>query len=130
MSIMTPTELDLMRVLWQYGEQKPAEIQANYARPIKNAALRFQLRILLAKGHVARRKVGKAYYYKAVASRDGTLKRMLRRMAEVFTAGSTPDLIAQFVKVEKLDAHEIQELQRLIEKPAGKENPGISKAGG
>lgn len=118
MSLMTPTELDLMRVLWQHGEQKPTEIQEHYGRPIKNAALRFQLRVLLAKGHVTRRKVGKAYYYKAVASREGTLKRMVRRMAEVFSAGSTPDLIAQLIKVEKLDAAEIRELQRLVRRPA------------
>jgi predicted transcriptional regulator len=120
---MTPAELDLMRVLWQHGEQKPTEIQRHYGRPIKNAALRFQLRILLAKGHVTRRKVGKAYYYKAVASREGTLKRMVRRMAEVFSSGSTPDLIAQLIKVEKLDAGEIRELQRLARKPAERGRP-------
>lgn len=123
MSLMTPAELDLMRVLWQHGEQKPTEIQEHYSRPIKNAALRFQLRILLAKGHVMRRKVGKAYYYKAVASREGTLKRMVRRMAEVFSAGSTPDLIAQLITVEKLDAGEIRELQRLARKPAERRQP-------
>jgi predicted transcriptional regulator len=115
---MTRAELDLMRVLWQHGEQKPSEIQQHYGRPIKNAALRFQLRVLLAKRHVTRRKVGKAYYYKAVASREGTLKRMVRRMAEVFSAGSTSDLIAQLIKVEKLDAAEIRELQRLVRRPA------------
>ena len=117
MSLMTQTELDLMRVLWQHGEQKPAEIQEHYGRPIKNAALRFQLRVLLAKGHVTRRKAGKAYYYKAAASREGTLRRMVRRMAEVFSAGSTPDLIAQLIKVEKLKPGEIRELQRLARKP-------------
>ena len=32
--------------------------------PIKNPALRFYLTTLLEKGHVTRRQVGKAYYYK------------------------------------------------------------------
>jgi predicted transcriptional regulator len=43
---------------------------------------------------------------------------MVRRMAEVFSAGSTPDLIAQLIKVEELDAAEIRELRRLARKPA------------
>jgi len=116
MPLMTSTELEMMRVLWQHGEQKPSEIQERYGRPIKNAALRFQLRILLAKGHVTRRKVGKAYYYRASASRKGTLKRMVSRMAEVFCGGSTADLIAQLIKAEKLDAAQIRELQRYARK--------------
>ena len=66
MSTFTAGELDVMKILWEHGELKPSQIQGKYPRPIKNAALRFQLKVLLEKGHVARRKIGKAYYYKAV----------------------------------------------------------------
>jgi hypothetical protein len=41
---------------------KPAELQQRFPWDIKNPALRSHLTILLAKGHVKRRKVGKAYF--------------------------------------------------------------------
>ena len=110
---LTPGEIEVMQVLWEHGEQKPSEIEERYPRPIKNAALRFQLKTLLLKGHVKRRKVGKAYYYRAVTQRDGAFKKMARRFAEVFCEGSAAGLIAELIKTEDLSPEEIENLQRL-----------------
>ena len=57
----TPGELKVMRLLWEHGELKPAELQERFPEPIKNPALRSYLTTLLEKGHVTRRRVGKAY---------------------------------------------------------------------
>ena len=119
-SSLTGTELEVMRILWQYGELKPAEIQSRYARPIKNAALRFQLRVLLEKGHVVRRKVGKAYYYKAATRRGGTLKSMVRHLADIYCGGSTVGLIAELIRTEKLTSDDIEELNQITGRPADK----------
>ncbi len=113
MSTFTTTELEVMRILWDFGELKPSEIQEKYSRPIKNAALRFQLKVLLEKGYVKRRKIGKAYYYKSVTARGSAFKRMARRMAEVYCQGSTADLIAELIKTEKLSDKELRELKEL-----------------
>ena len=113
MAFFTLTELEVMRILWEYGKLKPSEIQERYCRPIKNAALRFQLKVLLEKGHISRYKVGRAYYYKALTARDGTFKRMVRRMAEVYSQGSTAGLIAELIKTEKLSEKELRELKEV-----------------
>lgn len=115
MASFTTSEANVMKILWEYGELKPSEIQEEYPRAIKNAALRFQLRVLLEKGHITRRKVGKAYYYKAATARQGAFKRMAQRMAEVYCRGSAAGLIAELIKTEKLTKQEIQELQRLAQ---------------
>jgi predicted transcriptional regulator len=115
MSSFTAGELEIMRILWDYGEQKPSEIQGKHLRNIKNAALRFQLKILFEKGHVVRRKIGKAYYYKAVTPRKGAFKKMVRRIAEIYCQGSTAGLIAELIKTEELNEVEIQELKQLAE---------------
>ncbi|GAF81973.1 unnamed protein product [marine sediment metagenome] len=122
MASLTAGELDVMRILWDRGKLKPAEIQQLYPRPIKNAAVRFQLRVLLEKGHVSRRKVGKAYYYAAVTRRDGALRKMARRMADAFSGGSTAGLIAELIKSEKLTADEIRELKRIAGEKPGNAN--------
>ncbi len=111
---LTAGEIEVMRVLWDHGgEMSPPEIEEQFPRPIKNAALRFQLKILLEKGHVARRRAGKAYYYKAVTPRQRTFKSMARRMADIFFGGSAAGLIAELIKSERLSDKEIEELQRL-----------------
>jgi predicted transcriptional regulator len=115
MASFTSSELEVMKILWEHGELKPSQMQDRYPRPIKNAALRFQLKVLLDKGHVARRKIGKAYYYKAVTARQGAFRRMAQRMAEVYCRGSAAGLIAELIKTEKLTKDEIQELQRVAE---------------
>lgn len=113
MAIFTKSEANVMKILWEHGELKPAGIQDRYPRPIKNSALRFQLKVLLEKGHVTRRKVGKAYFYKTVTAQRGAFKRMSQRMAEIYCRGSAAGLIAELIKTEKLTKDEIKELQDL-----------------
>ncbi len=114
-------ELEVLRVLWERGSPKPAEIQEYFSWPIENATLRSVLRGLVDKGHATRAKNGKAFYYSAKAPRGGLLSTMARRMAEVFTGGSTADLIAQLIEAERLSPAEIEELRRIAEAKADAE---------
>ena len=115
--------MEVMQVLWEHGEMKPVEIQERFPRAISNMALRSVLRVLLEKGRVGRRKVGKAYYYKAKTPRDKAMKKMTRRMADVFAGGSSFALIAQLIKAEKLSAENIRELERLASRDTDEEAP-------
>ncbi|HUW20718.1 MAG TPA: BlaI/MecI/CopY family transcriptional regulator [Sedimentisphaerales bacterium] len=128
MSSFTTGELEVMKILWEHRELKPSQIQAKYSRRIKNAALRFQLKILLEKGHVARRRIGRAYYYKALTARQGAFKRMARRMARVYCQGSAAGLIAELIKTEKLTPDEIQQLRQLAEAKSSEKT--LKKKGG
>ena len=86
-----------------------------------NVATRFTptaLLVLLEKGHVIRRKEGKAYLYKAKTRQRRSLKNEVRRLAEAFTQGSSVALIAQLIKMENLSEQDIRELQKIAaEKP-------------
>ncbi|MCA9444044.1 MAG: BlaI/MecI/CopY family transcriptional regulator [Candidatus Omnitrophica bacterium] len=119
---LTSGEIEVMQVLWEHGEQKPGDIQERFPRPIKNAALRFQLKTLLDKGHVSRRKVGKAYFYKAVTQRENAFKKMTRRLAEAFCQGSAAGLVAELIKNEDFSPEEIEELKKLAATKAPKKS--------
>lgn len=114
MASFTQGELEVMQVLWE-GEQplKPAEIQELFPRPIRNAALRSVLLVLLDKGHVKRKRIGKAYYYQAAVPRETAIAKMARRMAEAFCGGSSAALIAHLIRSEKLSEEDIRELRRV-----------------
>ena len=109
MKPFTPGELEVMQVLWKHGELKPAEIEARFPRAIRNAALRSVLLVLLDKGHITRKKVGKAYYYAARTRSQRTLGQTVRRLADVFSGGSAAALIAQMIETSDLSPEEIRE---------------------
>ncbi|MFA6242894.1 MAG: BlaI/MecI/CopY family transcriptional regulator [Candidatus Hydrogenedentales bacterium] len=111
----TPGELECMKILWEFGEQKPSEIQERMSRSLKNPAVRSYLSILVEKGYVSRRKVGKAYYYKAKTHRDRAFRGMMRELVATFCGGSTRRLMAFLIKNENLSAAELEELARAAE---------------
>lgn len=117
---LTSGELEVMQILWEHGELKPGEIQDVFPREIKNPAIRSVLAILVDKGHVSRRQVGKAFFYNAKTQRISALHSMLRELADQFCDGSTRSLLFNLVKDEKLSDDDIAELERLAKDNSSK----------
>ncbi len=107
----TPGELNVMQILWQHGEQKPPEIQAHYPERIKNSALRSYLTILVNKGHISRKRQGRAFFYKTKTKEPAALKSMLSQMVEVFFHGKTDALVSHLIKTEGYSADQLTKLR-------------------
>jgi BlaI family penicillinase repressor len=123
MSRFTPGELKVMRLLWEQGELKPSELQDRFPEPIKNPALRSYLTTLLEKGHVTRRQVGKAYYYKAVTRSRSAFRTMLGELVEAYCGGSVQTLVMNIIKSERLSHEDLIELKRLADEGNPKPPP-------
>lgn len=119
----TPGELKVMRLLWEHGELKPAELQERFPEPIKNPALRSYLTTLVEKGHVTRRLVGKAYYYKAATRSRSAFRTMLGELVEAYCGGSVSALVMNLIRSEKLSAAELLELKRLADEDPSAPQP-------
>jgi BlaI family transcriptional regulator, penicillinase repressor len=115
MARFTAGELKVMQLLWQHGELKPSDLQRLFPEPIKNPALRSYLTILVNKGHVTRRKVGKAFFYQAKTAPHRAFLAMLGDLVETFCAGSVENLVMALVRKEKLSAEDLIELKRLAD---------------
>lgn len=115
MARFTPGELNVMRLLWEHGELKPSQIQGLFPEPIKNPALRSYLTILVEKQHIVRRKVGKAYFYKAVTPKQSAFRSTLRDLIDSYCSGSTQALLLNLIRSEKLSEAELMELKRLAD---------------
>lgn len=111
----TPGELKVMKLLWEHGELKPSELQDRFPEPIKNPALRSFLTILLEKGHVVRRRVGRAYYYKAVTRSQSVLRTMLGELVDTYFGGSVQALVMNIIKAERLSEDELLKLKQLAD---------------
>ena len=98
-SALNRNELEALRVLWEHGELKPAEIQAQFSWAIENATLRSVLVNLVRKGHVSREQRSKAFFYAARIHKTTLLQSMIRTLAQVFAGGSQRELVAQLVEI-------------------------------
>jgi len=105
-----------MRLLWEHGELKPAELQERFPEPIKNPALRSYLTILVEKRHVTRRRVGKAFYYKAVTRSRSAFRTMLGELVDAYCGGSVQALVMNIIRSERLGEDELIELKRLADR--------------
>lgn len=115
MARLTQAELKVMRLLWEHGEMKPAELQARFPEPIKNPALRSHLSTLLEKGHVTRRLVGKAFYYKPTTRRKSAFRTMLGELVDAYCGGSVENLVLNIIRSEKLSEDDLIALRKLAD---------------
>ena len=115
MPTFTPGELKVMRLLWEHGEMKPADLEDRFPEPIKNPALRFYLTTLLEKGHVTRRKLGKAFYYKPATRPRSAFRSVLGELVDTYCGGSIQTLVLNIIKSEKLSEGDLIALKRLAD---------------
>ncbi|MCG3198988.1 MAG: BlaI/MecI/CopY family transcriptional regulator [Candidatus Omnitrophica bacterium] len=121
MAKFTAAELEVIEILWREGELSATQIEEHLARPITNSSIRSILTILLDKGHLSRRKVGKAFLYKAKTRPESAFTTAYRRLVDAFFRGSTEAFLAHLIERENLSEAELLNLKRLGERnPEGK----------
>ena len=108
MNALNPNELEALRILWEHGALKPAEIQGRFAWPIENATLRSVLVNLVRKRHISRRLQGKAYFYAARVPKATLLQTAMQTLARVFAGGSQRELIAQLVETSDISPADLK----------------------
>lgn len=121
--LLNQNELEALRILWDGGELKPAEIEARFGWTIENATLRSVLVNLVEKEQVRRRRQGKAYYYSAIVPKAATLQGMMGMLKRIFAAGSSRALVAQLVETGDIKPSDL----KAIREAAGKNLAGKSK---
>jgi predicted transcriptional regulator len=94
---LAPLELDCMNTLWPMGEGTVREIRDRLAerRPRAYTTIMTIMSRLARKGVVERRKVGRAYFYRANLTAEEARAQALRQVVENFFGGSVEALLAQ-----------------------------------
>jgi len=127
MNSLNTNELEALRILWEHGELKPAEIQARFASPIENATLRSVLVKLVEKQHISRRLQGKAFFYMACVPKATLLETTLQTLARIFAGGSRQELVMQLLEKTDLKSADLELLRRTAAGAQPKSNKGKSK---
>ncbi len=118
---LNQNELEALRILWERGELKPAEIQSQFSWAIENATLRSVLVNLVGKKHVTRRLRGKAFFYAAKVPKGALLQTMMETLARVFAGGSHKELVAQLLETSDIKPEDLKLIRQTANRwPAGK----------
>src|SRR6202162_5603253 len=114
---LTPLELQIMNVLWDYGPANVQSVQEKLAGSPKLAYTTVQtmLNVLHRKGRVRRRLRGRAFDYAPMLTRDKAASNAIGDMIDRLFAGSVDGLLMSLVKSRQLGPRKLQELSSLVE---------------
>ncbi len=114
----TEVELEFMHIIWELGEVTTEDMQRTLEernRPLSDGSIRKILSILLAKGHVERRRDGRSFYYKAKVDKDNARKNMVQDLLKRAFDGSVSLMVAALFDSRDLQKDDLQAVRRLIE---------------
>ena len=125
----TPTELELeiIKVLWERSPLTVREVQEGLAsggvgRELAHTSVITMLHIMVRKKLLRSKKDGKSYLFWPQVSEDqvgqGVLGDVLKRVFD----GSAQNVVLNLLEVANLDAEQLADLKRLIEKKRKEHN--------
>ena len=109
-------ERQIMDAIHQRGEATVSEVLDQLADPPTYSSVRTMIRHLETKGLLSHRQDGKRYVYKATQSREAASKSALRKLMDVFFAGSATDAVAAILDVssDSLEPRDLDRMAKLI----------------
>ena len=109
-------ERQIMDVIHQLGAATVSEVLEQLADPPSYSSVRTMIRLLEAKGLLSHRQDGKRYVYKATQSREAASRSALRKLMDVFFAGSATDAVAAILDVssDSIDSADLDRMAKLI----------------
>jgi predicted transcriptional regulator len=114
---LTARELDIMKVVWDTPGATVRDVHRvlSRSRPVAYTTVMTLMNILEHKRYLKRRKVDRAYIYRATKPRTQVLRALVRDFVERVFDGVAQPLRVHLVKEQPISADERRELQRLID---------------
>lgn len=115
--LLTPLELEIMKVLWETGPANVQTVQARLdGRDLAYTTVQTMLNVLHRKGRVKRDLKDRAYLYRPVLSRQKASAQAVREMLDRFFGGSADSLVLNLVETRQLTPEKLAEIQKLLER--------------
>jgi predicted transcriptional regulator len=114
----TELELEILKIVWKEGElsvREVREILSSY-RELAHTSVITIMNIMVGKGYLERTKTGRGYVYRARITEQETTHGMLKDLVKRAFSGSPAAALLGLLSVDDLDADQLQELRRLIQK--------------
>lgn len=114
----TELELEILKVLWQQSplpvREVRARLESDAGRPLAHSSVITMLNIMHRKGFLKRRKVGNAFLFSPKVEKRSVTGRMTGDLLSRAFDGSAAEMMLNLIETTDLDAEELAELRRLI----------------
>ena len=115
---MSPAETEILRLVWQLG---PATVQQIHTalpgnRKVAYKTVQTLLRRLEQKGYLKHKMEGKAHVFCPAVKREAVVKRTVLDFVDRLFGGDPRPLMQFLAKDGRIDAEDIDELRKLIDK--------------
>ena len=113
----TDGELELLQILWQSGPCSLGQLCAalRLQRPIATTTVATNLKVMLEKKLVHRKRTPQGYLWSAKTSQKNAATSMVRKLLDRVFDGSAQRLVAHLLESDQLSDSERQELRRWIQ---------------
>jgi len=120
LSLLTDLEIDVMNVVWRYGQATVRQIvdALEEQRPLAYTTVQTVLTILTQKGFVKYTAQGRAYVYHPVIEPEGVRRDTVTAVVDKLFAGSPRSLYLHLIETDTLTATEADELRQLLDRKA------------
>ena len=120
---LTPTELDVMKILWDADGLSAREIHQRIGefQDWAYSTTRTTIERMVRKGLVEKNSFHGLHVYRASVSRASGLARLVRDFAHQVLEGSHVPVVSLFADSGALSAQEIEELSLLLQETSGDE---------
>ena len=110
-------ERQIMDVIHLLSEATVSEVREKLSDPPSYSAVRTMIRHLETKGLLKHRQDGKRYVYRTTQSRVSASRSALKKLLDVFFAGSPSDAVAAILDVQgkQIDQAELDRIEALIQ---------------
>ncbi len=127
---VSETELDVLKVLWEFGPGTVREVDQRLREQKHNWAYTTVLTLLqrlIIKGYVTSDKTDVAHVFHAAVSREGMLRQRLKDLANQLCEGTSTPLVQALVENQPLSSDEIQYFRDLLDRLEKKPGRGPGK---
>ena len=113
---LTDAELEIMHVVWELENATVREVHEclNQRRQLAYTTVMTMMNILEEKGHLTRRKQGRAYRYEPVRPKAQVISGMIDDFVGKVFEGSARPLLLSLVKDRKLSEKDLDEIADMI----------------
>jgi BlaI family transcriptional regulator, penicillinase repressor len=112
-AVPTPREMEILKVLWEHG---PSSVRDVYRFMAEHEDLAYNtvqtmLRIMEDKGLVRHHVDGRAFVYKAIYTREASVRGFLDRVFD----GAADELVLTLLRTERVSPDELDRLHSMIQ---------------
>lgn len=115
----TPSELEILEIIWETGSATVREVNEKLEKKGKNVGYTTTLKlmqIMADKGFLTRALNGRSHVYTAVIQAGATRNALIDRIVNAAFGGSATMLVLQALGNNKATPEELKEIRALIDK--------------